>query len=531
MVLRTTRLGSATVRLVVGLASFAILTAATAAVAGAGVERSGAMSADRARTVIIGGPGVINTLDPLNSNAVQTGFVNAALYDKLVTYNSADQVVGRLATAFKLSKDAKSISIKLRSGVKFHDGRSLTAKDVAFTLDRLKKKAIGSASFVTDYKSTTVTTDTDLVINLDKPSSLFLGGLSQVYILNSELVKANAGSDDGQSWLQSHEAGSGPYTLDGGQMQASNYIVTNLYPGYWESSAGRPASIVFRLLPTSGALRDEVNAGSLDVALFMTPLDTLSLRSNKNLYATAMRTLTRSYIVFNTSQGDTAKLAVRKAVQLAFNYYDGLKTIRSGFGTASKGILPGPFACQPPFPVMNQNLTAARKILSTAGIKKLELTMKYQPTSPTAKSEAVLLQSNLSQIGVKLKLEPITFPEYLLTLQNYKTIPQMILLNDFAPIPDPGIILQKQYLSTAVGTNRGAYKNPAVDKLLLQAARTADDAARCDLYKKAQTLIYRDAVAVNLYTITYPIAYRVGLKGIAPAKDVLPIDPTRIRLP
>src|SRR5262249_28424239 len=103
----------------------------------------------------------------------------------LVNYDADNKIVGRLAEKFALSANASSVDITLRSGAKFHDGSPITAKDVAYTLDRYNRLGKGVAQFIKGYDSSTVTDDTHLTIKLSKPNSLFLGGLSKIYILNS----------------------------------------------------------------------------------------------------------------------------------------------------------------------------------------------------------------------------------------------------------------------------------------------------------------------------------------------------------
>jgi len=156
---------------------------------------------DRAKTIVMANGGVVNTLDPMRGDYVQTGFVVAALYDRLVDFEGSAKIVGRLAESFVVSDDVKSIAIKLRPGVKFHDGAPLTAKDVIYTLDRLKRVGVGLAAQVEAYESAEASGDLTLTIRLKRPSATFLGALSKVFILNSALVAANAGSDDAQAWL------------------------------------------------------------------------------------------------------------------------------------------------------------------------------------------------------------------------------------------------------------------------------------------------------------------------------------------
>jgi len=92
-------------------------------------------------------------------------------------------------------------------------------------------------------------------------------------------------------------------------------------------------------------------------------------------------------------------------------------------------------------------------------------------------------------------------------------------------------MLFKTFKSNAVGTNRSGYSNAEVDKLLDQAVQTKDDAARCELYKKAQTIIDGDSAYLSMYTVGRPGPYRA--EQLAPLEAnlvVFPVAPSEFRL-
>ena len=483
-------------------------------------------AADRAHTIIVGLGGQINTLDPLRADYNQTNTIISAVYDTLVTYEDTT-LVGSLATAYAYSDDAKSISVTLRPNVKFHDGSTLSAKDVAYTLDRLKRLGAGVASLIDGYDKTTVIDDTHLTIILSKPNTLFLPSLSKIYILNAALVSANAGKDDGQAWLQSHDAGSGPYVL-GDQSQA---VVIDLFKDYWAKEAGRPASIVFRRIDESSTRRDELLSGNIDVGFSIADRDAAGMASDPSVKVVPINTSYQAEIIFNTRTGATADPKVRKALRMVYDYQGGLRGIRGTNGALANGPLPVRLNCRPDLPTVKRDLEGAKKLLQEAGAAKLKLKMNFQPVFELQKQEATLFQSNLREIGVDLDLEPIAFPNYLASLKDPASIPQMMLLEDFAQFPDPGIMLVKGYKSDAVGTNRAGYSNPEVDRLLDQAVATADNAKRCDIYKEVQTILDRDFVMVDMYGVYKPAVYRTGtLVDLKASMLVPPAEPADFRL-
>lgn len=496
------------------------LSAASAAVVGvhsgfaplAGANVALAQGSDaRKSTLIVAYNNTINSLDPVNGDYQQSNLVEQAMYDTLVFYDTDSKLVGRLAEKFALSDDATSVDITLRDGVTFHDGTPLTAKDVAYSLDRYMRLGKGVAQFLRGYSAAEVKDDRQLTIKLEKPYSLFLAGLSKIYILNSALVEQHAGSDDAQGWLSSNDAGSGPFQLAG--IDQSGNITVNRYDGYWDFDEGRPKMVVYRLIKEIATQRDELRAGNLDVTSDMSAQDAQALDGAPGVSILQVPVRTQEMIYFNMVTGPTTNPAVRKAVRLAFDYSGAMEKIHGGAVVIANGPLPTTMSCHPDLPESAQNLDEAKKTLADAGITDLALELFFQPAFHYQQQEAVLLQSNLQQIGVNLTLTPISFPDWLTSLSDWNNIPQMFLLAEFAQLPDPGGMLVPYYMSTSVGTNRSGYSNPKVDDLLSQALATGDAEKQCSAYEEAQRIIDADAVAVNMYTFARPFGYNSEISG------------------
>ncbi len=466
---------------------------------------SSLFAADRANTVIISGAGAVNTLDPISANYFQTNDLTARIYSPLITYDAALNVIGDLASSYEVAPDASAISFTLRDGAKFHDGTPITSKDVAYSLDRIKRLATGVASYIDVYASTEITDDTHFTIKLTKPSSLFLTSLSRIYIINSALATANAGADDAQAWLAANDAGSGPYALTSIN---GNDITLDWAEGYWGDRGDRPMSLLFRRSDESAPKRDELRIGNIDVGRNILQRD-LDVVANEPgvavVYGPAPQV---NGIYFNTSTGPTADPKVREAIRLAYDYEGALQGIHRGKGSLPAGPLPDTLACRPDFPTVTRDVEKAKALLAEAGVSNLTITLRFQPSFEDQVQEATLLQSNLKDIGVTLNLEPIAFPNYLQLLQDKTQIPQMMLLSENSLFPDPGVFLTKTFVSTAIGTNRAGYSNPEVDTLLGKAVASANPDERCDLYKQTQEILEKDSVFMPMYWAGSYVAYR-----------------------
>jgi peptide/nickel transport system substrate-binding protein len=468
----------------------------------------------------------VATIDPIQSVQAETDTIANLLYDPLVTYNNKNELIGVIAKTFTTEPGATAVTLELNSGVTFHDGTPVTADDVKFTIERDLAVNSGAASYLTGYKSTTINSPTSLTINLSAPNAFFLRQLSKIYILNAKLVTAHEGGDHGQAWLQSHDAGSGPYTL--GTVNTLNDVTVDRWTKYFQYDATRPTSIDVKEVDASSTEAADLKAGNADIALKLSSADAAAVDGGGGVKTAWINSGLTEYMWMNVNVGPTADVKVRKALQMVYDYQNGLNAVWGGKGTTIKGILPSTMSCQPDLSGYSQNLAEAKTMLQQAGIK--ELTMRYQPALTQFTQEATLFQSNLKSIGVTLKLVPIQFSDWITSLSDHSNIPQLMLMGDVPRFPDTGIYLNYVYNSAATGTNYSGYSNPAVDKLLNTAKVTASDSQRCSLEQQAQKLIFDDAVSVNMYTYQQPVSYRTGTTGVVADPNANPVNLRTVRM-
>lgn len=506
-----------------------LLTSAVLAGMTAGAWPAAAM-AQGTGILVVGQTGPIDTLDPLHADVSRTDNVSSGLYNTLISYDQDGVVVPQLATEWTISPDVTAIDFTLRTDVKFHDGTPLTAADVVYTLDRIKRLGQGVANMLGNYKSATAVDDSHVHVELSAPSTLMLGGLTKIYILNSKLVEQHAGSDDGQAWLHSNEAGSGPYRFEAPQPDTTN-VRMSLFDGYWAPDPARPATIIVKRMDGSATQSAALRAGSIDVATEISPRDVLSFDGQPGFTVARGKSSGGTYVYFNVDHGPTANRELRRALQYAYDYQGDIDKIQVGSGALTDGPLPPSTACRPAGETARQDVAKAKELLAASGLGNPQLTMTYDPSFVTMNAEAVLLQSNLRDIGIELTLKPATFPEYLAMLKSPETLPEMALVIDYMQYPDPGTMLSIDYTTAAIkqGTSKTAYSNPEVDKLIEGAIVNPDPEARCDMYTRAQEIIRDDALSINLAYSSPPIVSGPKVGGIA--YDIVhgPIDLSDLR--
>ncbi|MEV7012593.1 ABC transporter substrate-binding protein [Streptosporangium sp. NPDC051022] len=502
------------------LTSVVVAGALALAACGGGQSGTGASGGSggsdaRKQTLIIAENEPPATFDPVQADNSTVDEVSIPAYDTLVRYGKGSELQPAVATEWKFGEGGKRLDLTLRGDVTFHDGTKLTAADVKYTLDRIAKLGIGVASLLTAYDSAEVADDTHLTIRLKQPYAPFLAALTRVYLLNSKLVQANEGSDDGRKWLAANDAGSGPYKLTG--YTANQEAKFARHDGYWGGFTGQAKNVVIRYLPQAATQRTALSSGDVDIAMDVDPNDWAGLESGGYVVDKA-DTNVQLYVFFKMKDSPVADKALREAITYAYDYDQHISAILKGAGKKAVGVLPGTMACfDATVPQPGYDLEKAKSLLASAGLKDVTLTMTYLKATAEMEQAATLLQSNLAKIGVTVKLEAITYPQYVEVLKSNATTPDLGMIYGFPPYPDPDSVLYLQFDSKFInnGQNSGGYDNPQVDKLVEDAQKLTDQDARCAAYKKAQQLIAADHASINLSNPQYVTVYRKGLTGYA----------------
>ncbi|MCS5735819.1 ABC transporter substrate-binding protein [Herbiconiux daphne] len=481
-------------RLVVTGVALMGVTALLAGCAGGGGDTSA-----RASTLVIAENEPAASFDPIQANNSTVEEVVIPAYDTLIDYNADAELVPELATEWTVDDSGTVIDLTLRDDVTFHDGAKLTAADVVYTLDRIKSLNIGVASLLTSYASSEAVDDTHVKITLSQPDAPFLAGLSRVYILNSALVEKNAGDDDGQSWLATNDAGSGPYEVTG---YTPNQSATfDQYADYWGGFDGQAESIEFRYLTEASTQAAALKSGDIDIAMDIAPADRAGFDTDG--FATdSSPTNVVLYTFFNMLDPTTSNPALREAISYAYDYDQHVDTILQGEGSTVNGPLPAGMQCsttddigQPTF-----DLDRAKQIVDENGLAGTTVTMTYLEATAEMEQAAALLQSNLAEIGITLELQAVTYPQFAELNSSADTRSQLEMIYAFPPYPDASAVMYQLYDSTFIdgGQNWAAYSNPEVDTLVETARTETDQAAACDMYQQAQKLVVADDVSLNM---------------------------------
>ena len=240
-------------------------------------------------------------------------------YEGLLEYKAGTdkpELEPLLATEWTDSPDHKVFTFKLREGVKFHDGTPFTADAVKASFDRRLAVNQGPAYMVSDIDSVTTQGDHAVTITLKGPNSAFLDYIACPYgprMVSPEGLKKNGGTDNAQSYLTTHDLGTGPYTLTAARGRVA------LCAGGLPRLLGSPSRISrrsrFPVITDVSAQQLQFNNGQIAAILHDLPSSAVGQYLNDNKYSHySLPTMMSNYLYVNPHKGMLTDAANRNAV-------------------------------------------------------------------------------------------------------------------------------------------------------------------------------------------------------------------------
>jgi len=201
------------------------------------------------------------TMDPHRSGAAVDRQVYQSLYDKLVDIDENLGIVPMLATSWTISPDGKTVTFKLRQGVKFHDGTPFNAEAVKYNFDRMRDPKFPSTrrSEIAPVANVVAVDPATVQIVLERPYSPLL------YVLTDRagmMVSPAAAQKEGLNFAL-HPVGTGAFAFV--EKLPQDHITLQRNPGYWDPALPRLERIVFRVITDDNARVANVKSGDVDI--------------------------------------------------------------------------------------------------------------------------------------------------------------------------------------------------------------------------------------------------------------------------
>ncbi len=452
-------------------------------------------------------------LDPRVGTDGQSEHIDELLFDGLVARDANFHFTPALAARWD-QPDPLTLVFHLRDDVRFHNGRPLTARDVAWTIDSMRTGAVISSK-AASYASVSNVEARDahtVIFHLHHADNFLMTNLSTGAI---GIVPEGSGRE---FWR--NPVGTGPFRFVSQQIDQDVMIERN--PLSW-TAAPKIQRVRFAVVPDAITQSLELEKGSADVAVNSLPMDALPVLAQRpNLQIEDTGGTQVQYLAFNLRDPLLNDVRVRQAIALAIDRNLIIQTLLRGHAQPALSLLPAShWAWSGDGPRYDYDPARAEDLLDQAGHPAGPDGIRFHLTMKTSNVEdvrllAAVLQQQLARIGIALDLRSNEFATFYADVTRGAF--QMYSLRWIGGNEQPDIF--SYAFSTArfspKGANRGHYSNAHLDALLDDAAASSDSAKRRADYVEAQQILARDLPAINLWYRDTVVVHNRRLTHVLP---------------
>ncbi len=443
-----------------------------------------------------------DSLDPHQTVAAGTREVLFNIFEGLVKPNSDGEMIPAVAEKYTLSEDGTTYTFTLREGVKFHNGQTVTAEDVVYSINRCaavpegqEKPLVAAFSAV---KSVEALDEKTVAVTIAQRDLEFIS------YMTAAIIPADYENQD------TAPVGTGPFKFVSRTPQQD--FVMERFEDYW----GAPAwldKVTYKICENADALVMNLNGGSIDLCAHLTSAQASQLNQNFQVLEGTMNLVQAIYL--NNQAKPFDNQLVRQALCYAIDRQGIMDMVADGHGTAvgssiypafTKYFLPELVDKYP------HDVAKAKELLAQAGYPDgfdmtISVPNNYQPHMDTAE----VVAEQLREAGIRVTIQPVEWSTWLDTIYNGRQFQATVVGVDAANMTARAML---ERFTSDYGKNFINYNNPAYDALFQQAINAQDEATQTDLYKQMETMLASTAANVYIQDLCDLVAMRQDLGGL-----------------
>ncbi len=443
-----------------------------------------------------------DSLDPHQTVAAGTREVLFNIFEGLVKPNSDGEMIPAVAEKYTLSEDGTTYTFTLREGVKFHNGQTVTAEDVVYSINRCaavpegqEKPLVAAFSAV---KSVEALDEKTVAVTIAQRDLEFIS------YMTAAIIPADYENQD------TAPVGTGPFRFVSRTPQQD--FVMERFEDYW----GAPAwldKVTYKICENADALVMNLNGGSIDLCAHLTSAQASQLNQNFQVLEGTMNLVQAIYL--NNQAKPFDNQLVRQALCYAIDRQGIMDMVADGHGTAvgssiypafTKYFLPELVDKYP------HDVEKAKELLAQAGYPDgfdmtISVPNNYQPHMDTAE----VVAEQLREAGINVTIQPVEWSTWLDTIYNGRQFQATVVGVDAANMTARAML---ERFTSDYGKNFINYNNPAYDALFQKAINAQDEAEQTDLYKQMETMLADTAANVYIQDLCDLVAMRQDLGGL-----------------
>lgn len=442
-------------------------------------------------------------LDPLRINDTLTMSILSNVYEPLVRMTNDGEIVPALAEKWEISDDGTVYTFTIRTDATFHNGDPITAEDVKYSLEAAAESSY-TGPYMNFIKDVKVPDEKTVVVTLKYAYAPFLS-LCTIY---SQIVKEDFYKEGGEVDMSKAPVGSGPYKFK--SWAQGDKLEFEAYDEYY---LGAPAikNLTYKIIPNSNTAALALESGEIDLCLNVATADIAGLSEKDGITVLQEPSTAFYFIGMNTNVKELSDVRVRQAIAKVINKQELIDGALDGYGVPTNTfIAEGVLGYDPDFNPLPYDVEAAKKLMKEAGYENgFEIHMSIPENRST---QAQIVQANLKQIGIDLKIDLIETGKFWEDLENLDY--EMMIMGWSYVVMDPDVGYYSLYKKDDLSGNYTGYGNEETDGLLEAGRTETDPDKRAEIYAELEEIYQTAAVYVPLYWRTDVAAYNSALTGV-----------------
>src|ERR1700710_2581610 len=457
-------------------------------------------------------------LDPSIARTYVGRIVFSAVCDKLFDIDEKLNIVPQLALSHETSADGKEVTIKLRPGVKFHDGEPFDAEAAKFSFERhltmqgsFRKPELASVDHIDVVDPLTIK------LALKAPFSPLIAQLTD---RAGMMVSPKAAKEEGDKFGL-HPVCAGPYKFV--ERVQQDRIVFEKFADYWNKDNVFIDKVVFLPIVDATVRLANLKSGGLDLIERVLATDIKDVRADSKLKLSTALELGYFGLTINVAKdknkgGLSQSEKVRQALDLSIDREAINQVVFNGeFTPGNQWVSPEHPYYQKGFPIRGRDVGKAKALLKEAGVTLPVAVDMMVPKGAESEAVAQVLQSMAAEAGFDLKIRVIEFATSFKQAQAGEF--QAFLIGWSGRI---GSDRNSQFFLSSQGPqNAGGFSNPGARKLMEEARLITDPAQRKALYEKMTKIVLNDEPLIYLFHRKLLIAHTTKLEGYKQMPDGL----------
>ena len=440
-------------------------------------------------------PSEPNSLDPHDNVAQNKHQTTRQIYETLVAYNEKGELVPWLAESWEYENDV-TLVLHIRRGVYFHNGDELKARDVMFTLKRIRDDKTVAAMQVNrvDFGKSSVVDDYTMKLVTTAPYALQLPMLENPLC---GIISERAFKESGGKFFAA-PIGTGPYQVV--KFNIGDSVILKAFDKYWIKGQPYVKNVTIRYIKEAASRAIEAESGGADIVYEISANDIERVRANPNIKLVSAMGANTSYLYMNQAVKPFDDVRVREAIWKVVDIKSAIKVAYGSFGKLADGVIsPGIDGRHPDMSAFfpKQDIERAKALLAEAGYPNgFTTSISCNSSDQQRKDFCEVIQAQLAKVGIKVEIVVMDGTVWASSLAAGKGV--MTIYGLTASTGEAGRVLFR-WLPDTSEWPLTSWKNPEYYDLINKALITVKHEERNRLYYKCQEMLMTNFVVLPVW--------------------------------